>query len=97
MVWATARRAPIRAYSEFDAHPDPRIEYTARLDRARMNRIPRFRSARGYGRGKGVHSMRARVSASVGARRKRVGDEVEGQMGSLMNNLTPSAIGWKRP
>lgn len=26
MVWATARRAPIRAYFEFDAHPDPRME-----------------------------------------------------------------------
>lgn len=26
MVWATARRAPIRAYFEFDAHPEPRIE-----------------------------------------------------------------------
>lgn len=26
MVWATARRAPISAYFEFDAHPDHRIE-----------------------------------------------------------------------
>lgn len=26
MVWATARRAPIRAYFEFEAHPDHRIE-----------------------------------------------------------------------
>lgn len=25
MVWATARKAPIRAYLELDAHPDPRI------------------------------------------------------------------------
>lgn len=25
-VWATARRAPIRAYFEFEAQPDPRIE-----------------------------------------------------------------------
>lgn len=47
MVWATARRAPTRAYFEFDAQPEPRIEYTARLERARMNRIPRFRSATG--------------------------------------------------
>ena len=26
MVWATARSAPIRAYLEFDAQPEPRIE-----------------------------------------------------------------------
>lgn len=26
MVWATARRAPIRAYLELDAQPEPRIE-----------------------------------------------------------------------
>lgn len=26
MVCATARRAPIRAYFEFEAHPDQRIE-----------------------------------------------------------------------
>lgn len=26
MVWATARSAPIRAYFELDAHPDPRTE-----------------------------------------------------------------------
>lgn len=26
IVWATARRAPMRAYFEFDAHPDPRME-----------------------------------------------------------------------
>lgn len=26
IVWATARRAPMRAYFEFEAHPEPRIE-----------------------------------------------------------------------
>lgn len=26
IVWATARKAPIRAYFEFEAHPDHRIE-----------------------------------------------------------------------
>lgn len=25
IVWATARRAPIRAYFELDAHPEPRV------------------------------------------------------------------------
>lgn len=41
-VCATARMPPIKAYFEFDAHPEPKIEYTARLDRARMKRRPRF-------------------------------------------------------
>ena len=26
IVWATARSAPIRAYFELDAHPEPRME-----------------------------------------------------------------------
>ncbi len=26
MVWATARKAPIRAYFELDAQPEPKIE-----------------------------------------------------------------------
>lgn len=47
IVWATARRAPMRAYLEFDAHPEPRIEYTARLDKAKINRMPRLRSVTG--------------------------------------------------
>lgn len=93
MVWATARRAPIRAYFEFDAHPEPRMEYTARLDRARMNSIPRFKSTMGCGIGMGAHSIRARVSASIGVARNRKGEEVDGRIGSLINSLTPSAIG----
>lgn len=47
IVWATARRAPISAYLEFEAQPDHRIEYTDRLEVARMNRAPRFRLSRG--------------------------------------------------
>ena len=42
MVWATARKAPNIEYFEFDAHPDHRMEYTARLDMARINSTPRF-------------------------------------------------------
>ena len=47
MVCATARRAPIRAYFELDAQPEPRMEYTARLERARIKRMPRFKSRMG--------------------------------------------------
>lgn len=42
IVWATARSAPIRAYFEFDAQPDHRIAYTARLDIASINNRLRF-------------------------------------------------------
>lgn len=93
MVWATARRAPIRAYFELDAHPDPRIEYTARLDRAKIKSILRFRSVTGKGRGRGAHSVSASVRAKVGVARNKNGEDVEGRTGSLIKSLTPSAIG----
>ena len=35
------------AYLEFEAHPDQRMEYTARLDIASMNRTPKFILMRG--------------------------------------------------
>lgn len=47
IVCATARSAPISAYFELEAHPDHRIEYTARLDIANMNRTPKFILIRG--------------------------------------------------
>lgn len=73
------------------------MEYTARLDRAKINRMPRLRSITGWGMGMGAHSVIARVNASIGVAKKRTGDEVEGRTGSLINNLTPSAIGCSRP
>lgn len=97
IVWATARRAPIRAYFELEAQPEPKIEYTARLERARINSTVRFRSATGWGRGRGIHNRRARVRASKGANINRMGEEVEGRTGSLIKSLTPSAIGWRSP
>lgn len=97
IVWATARRAPISAYFEFDAQPDPRIEYTARLDRARINRIPRLRSVTGCGKGMGAHRVMARASANIGVARNRNGDDVDGRTGSLMKSFTPSAMGWSSP
>lgn len=97
MVWATARRAPIKAYLELEAQPEPRIEYTARLEIARINRMPRLRSTTGYGRGMGAQRTKARVRARMGAKRKRIGEAVEGRMGSLINNFTPSAMGCRSP
>lgn len=97
MVWATARNAPIRAYLELEAHPDHRIEYTARLDMVSRNSSPRLRSARGNGIGSGVQIEIARRRASIGVVMKRIGDEDEGRMGSLMNSFTPSARGCSSP
>lgn len=97
IVWATARRAPIRAYFEFEAHPDQRIEYTARLDIASMNSTPRFILTRGYGIGRGIHMVRASVRARIGAIMNIVADDVSGRRGSLVKSFTASATGCRRP
>lgn len=43
--------------------------------------------------GMGAQSVNARVRASTGAKTKSTGEDVEGRIGSLINNFTPSAIG----
>lgn len=73
------------------------MEYTARLDRARINKIPRLRSVIGRGMGIGAHRVMARVRASMGVARNKNGDDADGRMGSLMKSLTPSAIGCSSP
>lgn len=97
IVWATARRAPIRAYFEFEAHPDQKIEYTARLDIANINSTPRFILTRGYGIGRGTHIVRASVRARIGAIMNIVVDDVSGRKGSLVKSFIASAIGCRRP
>lgn len=83
----------MRAYFEFDAHPEAKMEYTVRLDRARINKMPRFILDRGVGIGIGVQIIIARASAIVGAIRNKVWEEVDGRIGSLIKSLMPSAIG----
>lgn len=78
---------------EFDAQPEPRIEYTAKLDSAIIKRIPRVKSEAGTGRGIGNQSESAKVRAKAGARVNIRGEEVRGEVGSLINSLMPSAIG----
>ena len=51
----------------------------------------------GYGIGRGIHMVRARVRAKIGAIINIETDEVRGRKGSLMNSLTASAMGWRRP
>lgn len=97
IVWATARRAPIRAYLEFEAHPDQRMEYTAKLDIASMNRTPKFMLISGYGMGSGIHMVRARDKARIGARINIDMEDVRGRRGSFVNSFTASAMGWRRP
>lgn len=97
MVCATARRAPIRAYFELDAHPDPKIVYTVKLEIAKIKRSPKLRLIIECGIGRGIHIRRARVSARVGVAKNKNGEAVEGRTGSLIKSLTPSAIGCKSP
>lgn len=93
IVCATARRAPISAYFEFEAQPDHMIVYTARLDRAKINNRLKFMLAKGYGMGSGVHIVRAKVRAIAGAMINSIGDDASGCSGSLVNNLIASATG----
>lgn len=76
-----------------DAHPDHKIEYTERLDVARINSILRFRLIRGWGIGSGIHKLRASVSDRVGAMMNRDSEVVKGRMGSLMKSFMASANG----
>lgn len=93
MVCATARRDPSRAYFEFDAQPDQRIEYTIRLDMASMIKRPRLNVVSSAGIGRGAQIIRARVSAIVGIVINSIVEEIVGRRGSLMNSFTPSAMG----
>lgn len=80
-----------------DAHPDHRMEYTAKLDMARMNKSPRLRLIRGLGMGRGVHKRRAVIKARAGAITYRVVVEVAGFEGSLVNSFIASAKGCSNP
>lgn len=73
------------------------MAYTARLDRANINSMPRFMLISECGMGSGIHIIRAKVKAKVGAIINKMGDEVRGCNGSLVNNFTASAIGCNRP
>lgn len=62
-----------------------------------MKSTLKFMLINGCGIGSGIHIVRARVRARVGAMMKRVVDDVSGCIGSLVNSLTASAIGCNRP
>lgn len=75
IVCAIACRALMRAYFECEAQPDHRVEYTAKLDMARRNRRPRFKSVRE--RGSGIQIVIGRRRASIGVMMKRRGEAVD--------------------
>lgn len=64
---------------------------------ARINKIPKFKLASGWGIGKGIHRLRARVSDSVGAIMNRDVEVARGRKGSLMNSFIASANGCRVP
>lgn len=64
---------------------------------ARIKRMPIFMLIKGWGMGKGIHIVNAKVSASDGAIINRVIDEVRGLRGSLINSFIASANGWSKP
>lgn len=97
MIWASARRASIGVYFEFESQPNHKIEYTARLDMASINSIPRFMLISGYNMGSGIHFIRANVRARIGAIINIEIDDVSRQSGSLINRLTASAMGCSNP
>lgn len=97
IVWATARNAPSREYLELEAHPDHKIEYTDRLDVAKINRMPRLRLINGCGIGRGIHRLNANVRDKVGAIINSEIDVVKGRIGSFINSFIASANGWRIP
>ncbi len=60
---------------------------------AKINKIPKFRSAIGKGRGIGVHRVKARVKAKIGVIINKRGEAVEGRIDSLIKSFRPSAKG----
>ena len=69
----------------------------ARLDIASINSTPRFILTSGKGRGSGIHLVRARLEARLGAIINTEIDEIDGHSVSLINNLTVSAMGCNNP
>lgn len=59
--------------------------------------MPKLRSARENGSGSGIQMEIARRRASIGVAIKRIGEDVDGRIGSLINSFTPSAKGCRRP
>jgi len=64
---------------------------------AKTNNTAKFNSMKASIRGTGIQSKRAKMRANIGAKKNTLGLDEEGLIGSLINSLTPSAIGCRRP
>lgn len=62
-----------------------------------MNSTVRFMLIRGCGIGRGIHIIKAKVKARIGATINMDGEDVSGRRGSLTNSFTRSARGWSSP
>lgn len=62
-----------------------------------MNKIPMFRLIKGWGIGRGIHKLKARVRDRVGAMINRDVEVVKGRRGSLINSFMASANGCRMP
>lgn len=63
------------------------------LERARINRMLRFKSAAGIGIGIGAQRINAKARAKMGVIINSRGEDVDGRIGSLINSFNPSANG----
>ena len=61
-----ARTLPIRAYFEFDLHPDSRMVYTFNLDTHRKNSSPSLKKITPYLDMYSPHSVNITVMAATG-------------------------------
>lgn len=97
IVCATARTAPIREYFELEAQPEPRIVYTAKLDKVKIKIKDRFIEENWWGKVIGIQIVKAIERANIGDKKKMIEEAEKGFDGSFIKSFTPSAIGWSKP
>lgn len=97
MVWAIVRRAPRRAYLEFEDQPAINVEYTLNLDTHRNRRILNGRKKEGFEQGYKDQRTRARNRPSIGAARNGYLFAKVGLFSSFVKSFNASANGWGIP
>jgi len=98
-IWAADRKAPKKAYFEFEAHPAIMIPYTAKEEIANLYKIPLFLSAYTYPSeiGSAAHPLKARTKVKIGALLNKAEFAAMGTMVSFNKSFLPSAKGVKTP
>lgn len=93
MVWAILRRAPNKAYLEFDLQPAIKVVYTFSLEMHKKNITPKEKKCVGYEEGYKYHINKARNKDITGVKRKGRRFEREGFDCSFLSNFRASAKG----